>query len=44
MLVDVIVIDGNNKVLLLGLIDVYGYLFGLGGNLMEVDLCESFLM
>ena len=38
---DATVIDGNNKVLLPGLIDAHGHLLGLGGNLMEVDLRES---
>lgn len=37
----VIVINVQNVVMMFGLIDVYGYLFGLGGNFLEVDLCDS---
>lgn len=35
------IIDGKGKVMLFGFIDVYGYLLGLGVNLLEVDLWES---
>ena len=34
-------IDGQNKVLLPGLIDAHGHVMGLGETLLEVDLRES---